>query len=136
MIIQHTPSLRYQAHLAYPQGLPSVQKCQKSLPAHPALPHRLKKLHQKAIKHIDNQLYNKNGQLVTACIVHLADSADFEGVTFNKRCYGLIGSCFESPNDTIHVTVLAVIVTGKQQQQDGCFLSFEGKLFNNRIDNF
>ncbi len=43
----------------------------------------------------------------TSCIVHLADSADFEGVTSNKRCNGLTSSCFESPNDTIHVTVVA-----------------------------
>jgi hypothetical protein len=46
-------------------------------------------------------------QAVTSCIVHLADSANFKGVTFNKFCNGLIGSCFESPNDTIHVTVVA-----------------------------
>jgi hypothetical protein len=45
---------------------------------------------------------NKNGQLVTACIVHLADIADFKGSTFNKLCSGLIAMCFESPNDTIH----------------------------------
>lgn len=44
-------------------------------------------------------------QLPTSCIVHLADSANFMGVTFNKLCNGLTGSCFESPNDTIHVTV-------------------------------
>jgi hypothetical protein len=42
----------------------------------------------------------------TSCIVHLADSANFKGVTSNKRCSGLTGSCFESPNDTIHVTVM------------------------------
>ena len=40
----------------------------------------------------------------TSCIVHLADSANFKGVTSNKLCNGLIVSCFESPNDTIHVT--------------------------------
>jgi hypothetical protein len=40
----------------------------------------------------------------TSCIVHLADSAKFEGVTPNKLSNGLTGSCFESPNDTIHVT--------------------------------
>ena len=45
-------------------------------------------------------------QAVTSCIVHLADSANFKGVTFNKLCVGLTGSCFESPNDTIHVTVV------------------------------
>ena len=43
----------------------------------------------------------------TSCIVHLADSANFKGVTSNKLCSGLTGSCFESPNDTIHVTVVA-----------------------------
>ena len=44
-------------------------------------------------------------QAVTSCIVHLADSANIEGVASNKRCNDLTGSCFESPNDTIHVTV-------------------------------
>ena len=44
-------------------------------------------------------------QPLTSCIVHLADSAKFEGVTFNKHCGGSTGSSFESPNDTIHVTV-------------------------------
>ena len=48
-------------------------------------------------------------QLPTSCIVHLADSANFKGVTFNIHCSGLTGSCFESPNDTIHVTVGADI---------------------------
>lgn len=43
---------------------------------------------------------------LTSCIVHLADSANFVGVTFNKLCNGLTGSYFESPNDTIHVTVM------------------------------
>ncbi len=37
--------------------------------------------------------------------MHLADSTNIKVVTFNKRCSGLTGSCFESPNDTIHVTV-------------------------------
>jgi hypothetical protein len=41
----------------------------------------------------------------TSCIVHLADSAKFKGVTPNKHYSGLTDSCFESPNDTIHVTV-------------------------------
>lgn len=45
-------------------------------------------------------------QLPTSCIVHLADSANIESVTPNKLCSGLTGSCFESPNDTIHVTVM------------------------------
>jgi hypothetical protein len=48
---------------------------------------------------------DKNGQLVTACIVQLADCADFKGCAFNRLCSGLTVSCFESPTDTIHVTV-------------------------------
>jgi hypothetical protein len=46
-------------------------------------------------------------QAVTSCIVHLADSANFKGITSIERCIGLTDSCFESPNDTIHVTVTA-----------------------------
>ena len=41
----------------------------------------------------------------TSCIVHLAYSANFKAITSNKRCGVLTGLCFESPNDTIHVTV-------------------------------
>ena len=47
-----------------------------------------------------------NNETLTSCIVHLADSANIEGVASNKRCNDLTGSCFESPNDTIHVTVM------------------------------
>jgi hypothetical protein len=46
----------------------------------------------------------KKGEGIASCIVHLADSAKFEGVTSNKRCSSLTGLCFESPNNTIHVT--------------------------------
>ncbi len=49
----------------------------------------------------------KNGLQLTSCIVHLADSANFKGVTSNKLCNGSTGLCFESPNDTIHVTVIS-----------------------------
>jgi len=49
---------------------------------------------------------NKTPEHTTSCIVHLADCANFEGITSNKHCNGLTGSCFESPNDTIHVTVV------------------------------
>lgn len=41
----------------------------------------------------------------TSCIVHLAYSANLKAITSNKRCGVLTGLCFESPNDTIHVTV-------------------------------
>jgi len=37
--MQTHPSLRFQAHLAFPQGLPSDQKCQKSLQARPTPTH-------------------------------------------------------------------------------------------------
>lgn len=42
---------------------------------------------------------------LTSCIVQLADSVNSKGVTINELCNGLRGFCFESPNDTIHVTV-------------------------------
>lgn len=39
---RHAPSLRFQAHLAFPQSLPTIQKCQKSLQARPTPTHGLK----------------------------------------------------------------------------------------------
>jgi len=38
--------------------------------------------------------------------VHLADSANFKANTFNNHTTGLKGSCFESLNDTIYITVV------------------------------
>ncbi len=35
---------------------------------------------------------------VTSCKVHLADSANFKGVTPNLNCSGLTVKCFEMPN--------------------------------------
>jgi hypothetical protein len=55
-----------------------------------------------------------NNETPTSCIVHLADSANLEVVTSNKLCGGLTGLFFESPNDTIHVTV---VKHAKKQQQ-------------------
>lgn len=49
---------------------------------------------------------DKNGQLVTACIVHLADSADFKGSVFNKFCSGLTVLCFELPMTPYTRTVM------------------------------
>lgn len=67
MIIQHTLSLRCQASRwlsgAFPQSLPSFQKCQKSLPAHPAPSHRQRKIQQKATKQFNIQIDNNNGQI-------------------------------------------------------------------------
>jgi hypothetical protein len=58
----------------------------------------------------------------------LADSADFKGIASNKPCNGLTGSCFESPNDTIHVTVVANV---KERLNN-----YENKKINNIIDNY
>jgi hypothetical protein len=50
-----------------------------------------------------NPLTDKNAQLVTACIVQLADSVSFKGSASNKLCGGLTVSSFnKSPTDTIH----------------------------------
>jgi hypothetical protein len=46
----------------------------------------------------------RNNEGTTSCIVHLANSAKFQGVTFNKPCSGLTVSCFESPNKSMHET--------------------------------
>ena len=37
-------------------------------------------------------------QNTTRYIKHLAESANFNGGTFNKHCNGLIENCFEIPN--------------------------------------
>ena len=58
----------------------------------------------KFVKTWDGLTLKDKHQHTTKCINHLADSAKFKGVTFNKICVSLKGSCFQSPNDTIHVT--------------------------------
>ena len=64
---------------------------------------------------------NRNNILwPTSCIVHLADSANFKGVTSNKQCSGSTGLCFESPNDTIHVTVTAKCKRPKRTLKPDC----------------
>ncbi len=67
MIRQHTPSFRFQAHLAFPQGLPSIQKCKKSLQARPTLTHGQKDI---AAKIKDRLTKENNDQLITKCICH------------------------------------------------------------------
>lgn len=63
--MQTHPSLLFQAHLAFPQGLPSIQKCQNSLQARPTPTHGQK---DSAAKIKDGILEDKNGQLVTKAI--------------------------------------------------------------------
>jgi len=48
----------------------------------------------------------KTNETPTSCIVHLADSTNIKDVTSINLCSDLTCSCFESPNDTIHVTFL------------------------------
>jgi len=55
------PFLRFQAHLAFTQGLPLIQKCQKSLQARPT-PTPGQKDSEAKIK--DSLTNDKNGQLV------------------------------------------------------------------------
>jgi len=70
------PSLRFQAHLAFPQCLPSIQKCQKSLQSLPTPTHR----HKDNAAKIKNRLTNdKNGQLPTSGIFYCRVSANLKG---------------------------------------------------------
>ena len=45
----------------------------------------------------------------TMHIKHLADSANFKGITFNKLCSGLTGKCFDMPNDFIYLMLVASV---------------------------
>ena len=83
-----TPTLRSQAHWLVAQKANTRPKPAKELTNPNA--------------RADTKIKHEN---TTSCIVHLADSANIKGVTSNKFCNGSTGSCFESPNDTIHVTV-------------------------------
>ena len=95
---RHAPSLRFQAHLAFPQGLPSIQKCQKSLQARPTPTHGQK---DSAAKIKDRLTNDKNGQLVTGGIFYCRDSGYFSVSTSNKLSCNLTGLCFESGNKNI-----------------------------------
>ena len=98
MISQHAPSLRFQAHLAFTQGLPSIQKCQKSLQARPTPTHGQK---DSAAKIKDEISVDKNGQLVTGGIFYCRDSAGFSVSASIKLSYNLTGLCFKIGNKNI-----------------------------------
>jgi hypothetical protein len=51
----------------------------------------------------------KTTETTTSCIVHLAECANFERIASAVRCNDLISSCFESPSDTIYVTVGGIL---------------------------
>jgi len=87
--MNNMPTLHNHTHCQVAEAIAQSKTCQRVwLPQHT---YRLRR-----IKH----------ENTTSCIVHLADSANFKGVASNKLCNGLTGLCFESPNDTIHVTVV------------------------------
>jgi len=96
--MQTHSSLRFQAHLAFPQGLPSDQKCQKSLQARPA-----PTLGQKdsAAKIKDRLTNDKNGQLVTGGIFYCRDSGYFSVSASNKLSCNLTGQSFGIGNKNI-----------------------------------
>jgi len=83
------PAHSIHTHWQVVQSLPASQNLPKSLAA-PTHRRKGKIKHEHAI----------------SCIVHLADSAKVKGVTSKILCSGSTGSCFELPNDTIHVTVV------------------------------
>lgn len=75
------------------------------MPKEPSSPSRSNtRTERQCVKIEIYRLENNNGQRTTSCIVHLADSANIERITSNRPCSGLTGLCFESPNDTIHLT--------------------------------
>ena len=92
------PSFRFQAHLAFTQGLPSIQKCQKSLQARPTPTHGQK---DSAAKINDRLTNDKNGQLVTGGIFYCRDSGYFSVSASNKLSCNLTGQSFEIGNKNI-----------------------------------
>ena len=109
-----TASLRFQAHLAlltnylismefvntlyFPQCLPLILKCQKSLQARPTRTHGQK---DNAAKMKDRLRNDKNGQLVTCGIFYCRDSAGFSVSASNKLLCNLTVKCFEIGNKNI-----------------------------------
>jgi hypothetical protein len=79
-----TASLRFQAHLAFPQCLPSTLKCQKSLQARPT---RTQGQKDSAAKIKDRLTNDKNGQLVTRYIKNWADTSEIKGCSSLQAFY-------------------------------------------------
>jgi hypothetical protein len=75
-------------------GIPARLALNPKMPKEPSSPSRSNAKTERYKKLIINALMNK-GQLVTRYIKHLAESANFKGITFNKHCNGLTGNCFE-----------------------------------------
>ncbi len=88
-------SLRCKAHWQNAQSQRCDQILPKSLPALPTLTLRQKDNAAK-IKHRITE--DKNGQLVTTCIKHLAESGLSSVSARIKSSCNLTGKCFEMPN--------------------------------------
>jgi hypothetical protein len=72
-----------------------------------------------------------NAQLLTKCINHWADSANFKGVTFNKICSGLTGKCFEMPNASYTNRLGSIVVAASNvdwREKRGNILSINSYL--------
>lgn len=74
-MLPRNPSLHFQAHLAFKQGFPTNQKCQKSLQSRPTLTHGQK---DSAAKINDRLTIDKNGQLPRCGIFYCRVSAEIK----------------------------------------------------------
>jgi len=93
--MQTLPSLRCQAHWQNAQSQRHNQILPKSLTALPTPTHRQK---DNAAKSKDRLTNDKNGQLVTTCIKHLAVSGLSSVSARIKSSCNLIGYSFVMPN--------------------------------------
>jgi len=77
-------------------GIPARLALNPKMPKEPSSPSRSNAKPERCNKMIINALMNK-GQLVTRYIKHLAESANFKGVSSNQHRNGLIGNRFKMP---------------------------------------
>jgi hypothetical protein len=98
MVNPTLPSLRCQAHWQNTQSQRYNQILPKSLPALPTPSHGQK---DNAAKIKDRISEDKNGQLVTTCIKHLAISGLSSGTSRIKSISNLIGNRHVIPYDTL-----------------------------------
>lgn len=57
-------------------------------------------------------------QHLTRYIKHLADSANFKGVTFIKLCNNFIGNHFEMPNVSYTQPIPAIVITSYNKTEN------------------
>jgi hypothetical protein len=91
-------------------GIPARLALNPKMPKEPSSPSRSNtRTERQCVKNETNRLENNNGQRTTRYIKHLAESANFKGITLNKLCNGLTDKCFEMPNVS-YTQPLAVIL--------------------------